>query len=558
MKKYLFAYLLLFVGFLACDKDDPTVTSISIQDEIVLDIGDSKKVDVAHDPSTLSAPSYVWQTSDENIFTVDNSGYVTALNVGEATITVKANELNLSSSGRVKVMPIKTGSLTLTPTKVELTMGESVLIKAEVLPENVTDKTIKWKSSNEKIAAVSDDGMVEAVGLGKVTITATSGEATATCEVSVSPIKVEKIILSEQTLTLDIGSDVILSAEIKPDDATDKTIIWSSENDDVATVSDKGLVSAVGVGEVIITATSGDVTATCEVTVNPIRVDGVSLSAISLVIEVSEDATLVANITPENATNKKVVWSSEDKTIATVSGDGVVSGVSAGKTVVTATTEDGGFYTTCEVEVNNIMVKNIFLGYSSLSILPTEIRQITAEITPSNAFNKKLIWSSSNPEVATVSEDGLVEAIEEGIATITVESEDGGANATCDVYVEDITSFISLSFIAYSIANINGFITGDLYSAIENNSNQDIELMSFDIYDGHTGKLVGYSKDPNLLGTLSSYSNTNLGMKFNSVYYPIFQWKFKWNNTEYEIQHQYTGYSTRSTTVNTKELNLIN
>lgn len=558
MKKYLFVYLLLFVGLLACDKDDPTVTSISIQDEIVLDIGSSKKVDVAHDPSTLSAPSYVWQTSDENIFTVDNFGNITALNVGEATITVKANELNLSSSGRVKVMPIKTGSLTLTPTKVELTMRESVLIKAEILPENVTDKTIKWKSSNEKIATVSDDGMVEAVGLGKVTITATSGEATATCEVTVSPIKVEKIILSEQTLTLDIGSDVILSAEVKPDDATDKTIIWSSDNDDVATVSDKGLVSAVGVGEAKVTATSGDITATCEVTVNPIKVDGVSLSANRLVIEVSEDATLVANITPENATNKKVVWSSEDKTIAAVSDYGVVSGVSVGKTVITATTEDGGFSATCEVEVNNIMVKNIFLDYSSMSILPTEIRQITAEKTPSNAFNKKLIWSSSNPEVATVSEDGLVEAIEEGIATITVESEDGGANATCDVYVEDITSFISLSFIAYSIANINGFITGDLYSAIENNSNQDIELMSFNIYDGHTGRLVGYSEDPNLLGTLSAYSNTNLGMKFNSVYYPIFQWKFKWNNTEYEIQHQYTGYSTRSTTVNTKELNLIN
>ena len=85
-----------------------------------------------------------------------------------------------------------------------------------------------------------------------------------------------------------------------------------------------------------------------------------------------------------------------------------------------------------------------------------------------------------------------------------------------------------------------------MYSVITNNSNQTIELISLYIYDGYSGRLVGYSTDSNLLGNLLAGQSHNLGMKFNSVYYPIFKWSFKWNNEVYEIQHQYTGFRSSS------------
>jgi hypothetical protein len=147
-----------------------------------------------------------------------------------------------------------------------------------------------------------------------------------------------------------------------------------------------------------------------------------------------------------------------------------------------------------------------------------------------------------------------------GSTNITVKSQDRGATAICTVIVNDITWFISLSFQAGTLGPviINGFLTGDMYSVITNNSNQTIELTSLYIYDGYSGRLVGRSTNPTLLRNLSAGSSTNLGMKFNSVYYPIFKWTFKWNDNEYEIQHQYTGSSSlRSTSVQVEQWNKI-
>ncbi len=104
--------------------------------------------------------------------------------------------------------------------------------------------------------------------------------------------------------------------------------------------------------------------------------------------------------------------------------------------------------------------------------------------------------------------------------------------------------------------NINGYISGSIYSGITNRSNETIELISFGVYDGNTGVRVGYTTDPSKLGILSPGATTNLGMQFNSVYLPIFKWTFKWNNQEYAVQHQYTG--SRSATKSGIKLNTIN
>lgn len=546
------------MGFisLSCQKDDPVVTSISIPNELTIDIGSSKKVNVTHVPSNLPSPNYSWQSSNSAIFTIDSQGNINAVGVGEATLTVTATELNLSATSKIIVLPINASSVSIKPNPVEILLGETLQLEGTVLPENTTDKTIAWKSEDEKIVTINEKGEIKAVGIGKTKVIATSGNVSGTCEVAVNPIKVEKVTLNVNKLTLKIGDTNDLTATIEPANATDKTVTWTSNNDQVATVSDKGLVTAVKEGKATITATAGSASASCEVTVEPINVTGISISNQNLELEVEQTATLTATVSPSNATNKKIVWTSSNNQIATVDVNGVVKGVTVGTTKIEAKTEDGGFTASCSVTVSPIKVKQINLNSINLSLLPSKSYKLIASIVPENAYNKKLIWTSSNPSIATVNQDGLVQALTTGNTTISVKSEDNGATSYCNVSINEITSFISLYFPSASVMSINGYISGSIYSGIINRSNETIELTSFGVYDGNTGVRIGYTTDPTKLGTLATGETTNLGMQLNSVYLPIYRWTFKWNSQEYTVQHQYTS-STRSTTTNGVKLNTI-
>lgn len=399
--------------------------------------------------------------------------------------------------------------------------------------------------------------MVKSVGIGNTSITASIGSLSNFCEVIVNPVKVEEIRLNTQSLKITIGSNAQLTATVLPDNATNKSLLWSSEDEDIATVSQNGVVEGVGVGKTKITATSGDVAVSCEVIIESIKVTGISLSNTNVSIEVNDIVELEAIILPENATNKTVLWSSQDNSIAKIDQNGVITGIKAGNTTVTASTEDGNFSASCEIEVKNISIKEISLNNYNITLLPTEKESIIAYVYPENAYNKNLIWSSSNPYVANISKEGIVEALRLGSSTIIVKSEDGDVSTSCNVRVVEITEFISLSFYTQSIVNINGYITAQLYSVIQNDSQHSIELTSLKIYDGYTNRLIGTSNDPSLLGNLNPYSNTNLGMRFNSVYYPIFEWTFKWNGQEYVISHQYTGSRSASDLLRTDNLKRI-
>ncbi|WP_418892891.1 Ig-like domain-containing protein [Limibacterium fermenti] len=481
MKRYFLA--VLFAGLLvwSCEKkDDPVVTSISIPNEITMDIGSSKKVEVKHVPADLPAPAYEWQTSDAEIFTVDNKGNIQALKVGEATLAVKAPALNLSASAKIKVVPIHATGITLSHKDVVMEMTDQIKIQATLAPENATNKKVIWSSGDEKIAQVDQNGTVTGMMTGKTVITA------------------------------------------KTED--------------------------------------GDFTAQCNVTVN---LKGIKLSMNDIELAFPDAAEVIHVLySTNNEAYLEAIWSSSNPSVATVTGDGkgtnsaLIKAVAEGEAVITATSADGSKTATCTVKVVKVKVQQVSLNYSSVSLLPDETKQLSAIISPTNAYNKGLTWESSNSSVATVTQEGLLKAHQLGSATMTVKSDDGGASTTCSVLVQDITSFISLSFRGSGGVIINGFVTGDLYSEITNNSSQAIELTSLYIYDGYSGKLVGYSTDPSKLGNLTAGSSTNLGMKFNSVYYPIFKWKFKWNNQEYEVQHQYSS-SLRSTSLKGKKLNLI-
>ena len=172
------------------------------------------------------------------------------------------------------------------------------------------------------------------------------------------PIAVEGITLDKTTATVEEGATVTLTATVTPENATDKTVTWSTSDEAIATVSG-GVVTGVKAGEVTITAKAGDKSATCTVTVTAaatepevVPVTGVTLNQTAVTLDIDQSITLTATVAPENATNKAVTWASDKTDVATVDANGKVTAVAAGTANITVTTADDGKTATCAVTVN--------------------------------------------------------------------------------------------------------------------------------------------------------------------------------------------------------------
>ena len=243
--------------------------------------------------------------------------------------------------------------VTLSQQALTMKVGEQQTLKAQVVPSNATDKTVKWSSSKTSVATVSASGTVMAIADGEAEITAMAGGKKAKCIVTVKTdvISVESVSLSEESLTLEEGKTATLTATVQPSDATDKTVTWGSSNSAVATVSSSGVVTAVKEGSATITAAAGGKQAKCTVTVKKgvVAVTGITLSQTSLSLEVGKTATLTATVQPSDATDKTVSWSSSNSAVATVSSSGVVTAVKEGSATITASA--GGKQATCTVTV---------------------------------------------------------------------------------------------------------------------------------------------------------------------------------------------------------------
>ncbi|MBO5976961.1 MAG: Ig-like domain-containing protein [Bacteroidales bacterium] len=340
-----------------------------------------------------------------------------------------------------KVVPVS--GITLNKTAIELTEGETFQLEASVAPDNATDKTISWSSSDASIASVSN-GLVSTLKAGTAVITAKAGHYTATCSIEVKTkiIPVSGITLNKTAIELTEGETFQLEASVAPDNASDKTISWSSSDNKIATVAD-GLVSTWKAGEVVITAKAGDCTATCSLTViskatpelpdtTDVPITGIKLDRSEAELSEGESLTLVATITPENATDKSISWSSSDESIATVV-NGAVTALKMGEVVITA--KAGEFVASCSIRVKakEIPVESITLDKTEAELTEGESLTLVASILPGNATDKSIVWSSSDERIATVA-DGVVSTLKAGEAIITAQC--GSLSATCRIIVK--------------------------------------------------------------------------------------------------------------------------
>ena len=405
--------------------------------------GESQKLTATVSPSNAENKEVIWTSSNSSVASVKD-GLVTAIKVGEATITVKTDDGGKTAACKVtvnaKVYPVE--SVSLDRTSVELTEGDEITLNATVKPDNATNKNVTWSSSDESVIKVID-GKVTALipGSAVITVKTEDGSKTATCEVTVKAkvYPVESVSLDRTSVELTEGDEITLNATVKPDNATNKNVTWSSSDESVVKVID-GKVTALVPGNAVITVKTedGSKTATCEVTVNAkvYPVESVSLDRTSVELTEGDEITLNATVKPDNATNKNVTWSSSYTAVAQVV-NGKVTALKAGHAVITVKTEDGSKTATCEVTVKAKVypVESVSLDRTSAELTEGEEITLNATVKPDNATNKNVIWSSSNASVAKVV-NGKVTALKEGYAIIIVSTEDGGKTATCEVTVK--------------------------------------------------------------------------------------------------------------------------
>ena len=378
-----------------CHSRNVTVTAIKVSGDTSMDLASTQSVQLKADVTTDPAgkhPSVTWTSSDTSVATVDSTGKVSGLKAGTVKITATAGTNQKSDSITITI----TGEKPEVANVIYATKPAGWnKIYAYVYNDTTSKNNGNWPGV-EMTQLTADDSCAKAgaykyevpdLGEGKYRVIFTNGSGAQTpgasqpgiefsgkvswdgssaavsavnCNtpqpVPVSSVSISGSGVSDGKLSLKLGASVQLTATVTPSNATDKTVSWTSSNSSVAKVSD-GKITAVKAGTATITATAGGKTASVVVAVadNPVPVESVSVSGDGvsggkLSLKSGASAQLTATVKPDNATDRKVTWTSSDSSVANVMGTGVVTaGSKAGKATVTATA--GGVSASVEVTV---------------------------------------------------------------------------------------------------------------------------------------------------------------------------------------------------------------
>ncbi len=438
---------------------DVTVGGIALDvTSATMEKGETKVITATVLPENATNKSVTWTITGGNdvvkLTKQDNGAQVIVEAIGVGTATLMAVSVENGENAQCTIVvyePVDSiaiqdedgeeiSEITLTLEKGadgNVISAESELLTAVIDPENATYDAIQWSSSDTKGEVISlDNGKITAVGRGSATVTLTvSGEymedMTTSVKVTVT-VPVTGVALNEKTLSLDVG-DVYteLDAEVYPKDAT-QNVTWSTDDEDVLSVEPHtGKITALksGTANVIVTTEGIDkigkhLSATCAVTV-VVPVSEAAIEPSSVTIRQGETTDLSVVVGADVTGNYTVEsWISNNTNVATVAGNGTtatVTAIDAGTTTIMATIKNENGTTTyayCEVTVG-IPVANLYLSETTLSLNIGDTPQLVATISPTDATNKEVTWSSSDTSVVTVDKDGYLKAVGAGTATIT-------------------------------------------------------------------------------------------------------------------------------------------
>ncbi|MFS0637389.1 Ig-like domain-containing protein [Mesobacillus foraminis] len=441
-------------------KVQPTkVSKITVSpSKITINAGSKTKLKATVSPSNATYRKITWSVKNGNVAKVDKQGNVIGVSPGTTTLYAKAD--GKSASVSVKVQKVSVTSIKL-PSSIALPIGSTKKISAAVSPSNATYKSVTWSSVDKNIATVDKNGLIKAVKVGTTKITAKADGKTAVSVVKVEKIPVSKVTVQEN-VKLIVGESKTLTASVTPSNATYKTINWSSSNSSIVAVDKSGKITAIKEGTAKITAIADGVTATTTVTVGKIPVTAVSLPS-SLSIKAGANQQLSAAITPDNATYKKINWSSSNSAIVKVDSEGNISGLAEGTADITATVD--GISVICKVTVEKVPVTKIEIP-ATITIKVGSQEGLNPEIYPENATYKSVSWVSSDTSVVKVDKEGIITGLAEGISEVTATAD--GMTAKTTVTVEKVP--VESIHLNQNVTMKSGATTALTYSVVPENA----------------------------------------------------------------------------------------
>ncbi len=408
-----------------------SVNSIKLdQTQVEMTVGETLHLFATVDPFNGDTKVVTWTSSSPDVASVKGTeipdvtginmpaGEVTALKEGETTITAKAGDKSATCKVIVKKKADDGGGNTGAVTELKLDKAEVHMSPGQVWQLNATVKpegaSISWSSNKTDVATVDREGKVTAVALGEAVITASAGEKSAQCLVKVEKeVAIEGISLNKSSLTLKEGETFQLVATLIPENATPKTIEWISSIPSVATVDEKGLVTAVRNGgpteiwAVIGRGSGHDINAKCEVTVtgDAPSVESITVTPATVNIKATEETILTATVTPAG-TGAEIKWVSDNTSIAKVEKisdtQAKVTGVGEGTVKVIASVGSVFGYSEVTVEKKGSGGGEISLNKTELQLGFYETFQLVATLRPEDA-SAQISWTSSNEDVVLVS-----------------------------------------------------------------------------------------------------------------------------------------------------------
>jgi len=435
-----------------------------------------------------------WASSAPTIATVSNTGVVTGVAVGQATISATGE--GKTGTAIVTVLPSPVVSITVQPNGGSLPAGGTLTLVATPRDANgqpLTGRTLQWRSSNDAVATVSSSGLLTAISPGTVTITVsapgggpngTTPSATVNVTVLIQPVGSAVIVPSPASVQ--VGQTVALTVNLfdgngEPLSAAGRTIAWSSSNASIASVNSSGTVTGVAIGTVTVTATvttpgqPGSVQANVQLTVSNQPVVSVLVTPTPATVHVGYQRQFTAiarNAAGQALPGRPIVWTSSNQNIATVDAvTGMVTGVSQGSVQIRATSE--GVQGVALVTIDLVPVSAVIITPASATLMPAQTVPLTA-VPRDSAGNtiqgaalggRTTAWLSSNTAVATVSGTGVVTAVAQG--TSSVSATIGGTAGQSAITVNPLPSASQLAIVTQPSASVQNDVTFPVQPVIQ-------------------------------------------------------------------------------------------
>ncbi|MDF2880007.1 MAG: Ig-like surface protein [Clostridiaceae bacterium] len=386
-----------------------------------------------------------WSVKDYKIASIDRQGRLIGRKEGSTVVTAKIENSKVKASFNINVYSTVTG-MSLDKHELELGIGQTDTLTANVTPLTAFSKAVIWESSNDYVVSVNGNGGLKGLKEGRATVTATTfdGRFIDRCEIIVKPM-VQGMKIIENKIILNINESKNLSVIVYPLEAYDKTILYSLSNSEIVKVDKKGKVTAVkeGTTKIFLKTLDGNFKGYIDIEV-VLEIDEIFImNKESEVINFANlkageiiNIKVTSNRTNPNSLNGyKIEWTSSDSKIARIGSKGNVLGVSEGIATITGTLYQDKQKAKVDLIVKvKSTVNAVTLDKTYVEMRAGEEIDIMPTVYPLDAYNKDIIWTSSDRTIAKVIKDKIV-ALKDGEVTLSATTKDGEYTATCNVVV---------------------------------------------------------------------------------------------------------------------------